>query len=142
MTAMFMLVMLSSCLAFVLPILLGWFIGSNEGHGFAGMCVGCAVAFLLTWGTYAGGTSIVKGIAVKELAKEAGPGFYDEVASLRGRHCDVDLVIARAMRDRRLSFRDVLDIRAVDERHALADARAKLIGFRPTEACRTVRTPA
>lgn len=113
--------------AFLIPILVGAYEGGRRDMPWIGALLGLLVGLGLSALVLNYGGSMIRQKISDDLAREAGPAFYEEVAGLKGRRCDVDAAIAKAMRDGRLSYRDVLDVRAVDARRRGAEARSRLM---------------
>lgn len=119
-------------------IAIGWSLGGHRSRPILGAICGLIVGILLAWAVFDTSKVWLRGIAEKQLAEEADGVTYDEIDGIKGRHCDVDRAIARAMRDGRLSVGESILIRKMGNEHAIKEARSKLSGVRPSETCATV----
>lgn len=137
-----MMVMMSTVLALVVPIAIGLTIGSDHDRTLLGLAAGTVAGFLLAWAVSGFGMAMVHQTMKEQLAQEAPRETYASIAALKGRHCDVDAAIAAAMKDRVLSNGDARYILAVNEPHAMAEARAKLSDVSSKEGCSTSSAPA
>jgi len=142
MEVMLMMVAASTGLSLLVPILIGYVVGSDRERTLLGLLLGAVAGLLLSWGVYVFGTMQIRGMIEDALTREASQATYEEIAEMKGRHCDVDAVIAKAMRDRILSEGDAIAIRAVAKPHAMSEARARLAGATAVEGCGTTPSTA
>ena len=137
MELLIMLIMMIMIGVLCISIAIGWSLGGHRSRPILGAICGLVVGILLAWAILGVSKVWLRGIVEKQLAEEANGGTYDEIDGIKGRHCDVDRAIARAMRDGRLSVGESILIRKLGNDHAIKEARSKLSGVRPSETCAT-----
>jgi hypothetical protein len=142
MMLLIMLVMMVMAGVLCISVVTGLHLGGDHDRPIVGSICGLVIGLLLAWAVLGVSKAWLRGALEKQLAEEADRVTYGGIDRIKGRHCDVDQAIAKAMRDGRMSVGESILIHRIENDHAMKEARSRLSGVRPSETCATAPSSA